>query len=227
MSMGIGWPNASAYSGPPVPIYERYYVSDCVGYVGDFTTVDYTIGTYQLGDRVTYEKNGYNSFGLIDSITTNVSDDIEITSTGINTNVCFDNQLHFNSNIYREDTQITVDFDCYPYTEDFDGTDSDYAIHYIYNIQIYYTYSDGESDNQIFIQGTINDANYYFIQGQNNYLGTAVGEMYVLPDYWEIVYEDTQPYFSHTNSYTANDCNEEYFMRENGYTFSATFPTQC
>lgn len=206
---------------------ERYYLTDCVELVGDRISTDYPTGTFQISDRVTYDVSGYASFGIITSTTTDIGDDVVINSTGINDVNCLDNQLQFYSDIYREDDNFKIDFYCTPLLNDFDGTDSDYALHFYYYYQIYYTWNDGDNDALITITGSIFNDNYYFYQGNNDIFGNDYVNLGVIPDSWSIENGYDTPSFNNTQGYTQNDCDYSYFMRTNGYTFNASFNSGC
>ena len=49
--IGIGWPNASAYSGPPNPEFTRYIVADCVIDGNQYYTTNYGYNDFQINDR--------------------------------------------------------------------------------------------------------------------------------------------------------------------------------
>ena len=47
MANGIGWPNASAYSTPPLPL-ETYLISDCLGNQVDRWSQYLPVGTFTI-----------------------------------------------------------------------------------------------------------------------------------------------------------------------------------
>lgn len=61
--IGIGWPNASASAGPPIP-KESYDIYNCVASENNNTN-PYPVGSFFVGDRVLI--NGGGSYGYIQS----------------------------------------------------------------------------------------------------------------------------------------------------------------
>ena len=221
--ISIGWPNASAYASPI--LMERYLVDDCIGQIGTVNTIEYPQGSFIINDRVTFEYNGYSTFGYVLSLSTEAIEDVSIFPTGVNNGVCFDNSLQLVTQPSPNGSQIQLDFLCYPTIADFDGTDSDYSININFYYYIYYVYADGESEGYVGVSGSVSNDDYYFIQNQYNSYGTVnvnlAGGIFVDYCYFNEVYQ--QPNFGHTNQYTGNNCDDRYFMRENGYTFDTNF----
>lgn len=235
MSMGIGWPNASAYSGPPI-VTEKYLVSDCTGYYSTFTSTAYPVGTFQVNDRV-YYNDGDSSFGLIDSISEGTSE-FTIYPTGINTINCFDNSINFNSynDIDGQNFVFTVELES---ITNFVSTSSQYQMtvpYYNSALVVVYVYDpSGGYFDDIFtsFSGQLVLNNYNFFPGTQEIISvdkTITGPPYgfVLTG-WGDQSIVLSPSFSGVESYNPNgeNCNPHYFLRggstEFGTTFSATW----
>lgn len=68
MSMGIGWPNASAQATPPVPL-ETYLISDCLGNYDPRWSQYLPVGTLSIGQRVpTTSSTVIPTYGIIQEI---------------------------------------------------------------------------------------------------------------------------------------------------------------
>lgn len=219
--LGLGTNNFRIIGSAPTT--ERYYISDCVGYVGDFTTVDYPIGTFQLGDRVTYERYGFASFGLIDSITDRESNQLEIFSTGINTENCLDNSLYFNGYVEKSSSDISLEFYC---IADNNFTSSRLSLSYYFGV--YYTYNDESSTGYYDFIGQYIPTPFNLISNQNTFLTQIIHNVGVTIDFVGIDTAYSQPTFNDASSYSSNgECNYQYFMKNNGVTFNCQFDTEC
>jgi hypothetical protein len=68
--IGIGWPNASAYSTPPLSL-ETYLISDCLGNQVDRWSQYLPVGTLQLDQRVpTTSSTEIATYGIVHEIGT-------------------------------------------------------------------------------------------------------------------------------------------------------------
>ena len=229
MGLSIGWPNASAYSGPPNPEFTRYIISDCIT-ENTYNTLEYGWGTFNINDRVAFNKpGGIPTFGKINSYTTEVGDDIDPSPVGVNSVNCFDNTLIFTSELFINDTILNVKFYCNPFNGNFvyNGSIDSYLI-YNYSLNIYYEgFSDGEPvSDTINITGQSNEiGNYNFIQGENNLIFEINENVGDTIDFAYITGGSCQPYFAGTQQYSDNGgCSYNYFLQnETGYTFIANF----
>lgn len=229
--IGIGWPNASAYSVPPNPEFTRYIISDCV-FGGDYNSTNYAYNDFQINDRVIFTYNGINSFGKIIARTTEITQEISIESVGVNSADCFNNTLNFTSEVFLNDTVINIKFYCNPETEKFvyDRHSDSYLI-YDYNLNIYYQGFDDEgspvSDTFNIVGQSAEIGGYNFIPGQDNFVfeinentGDTLTNAY-------IDYGQEQPSFGATTQYSDNNgCSYNYFLRTgDGYSYNANFRT--
>ena len=66
--IGIGWPNASAYSTPPLPL-ETYLISDCLGNQVDRWSQYLPVGTLLVGQRVpTTSSTVIPTYGIVQEV---------------------------------------------------------------------------------------------------------------------------------------------------------------
>ena len=231
MANGIGWPNASAYSGPPNPEFTRYIVADCVIDGDYYNTLEYEWGTFNINDRVVFNNpGGIPTFGKINSYTTEIGDDINPSPVGVNSAICFDNTLIFTSELFINDTILNVKFYCNPINGNFVYNDSiDSYLIYNYNLNIYYEGFNSDGDpvsDTINITGQSNEiGNYNFIQGENNLIFEINENTGDTITFARIEERLEQPYFGGTQQYSDNGgCSYNYFLQnETGYTFTATF----
>ena len=79
MGIGIGWPNASAYGGGPLPATESYYINNCVLEENQASN-PYPVSDFNIGDRIFLE--GAGQYGYIYDIT-QAQTGIDITPTAI------------------------------------------------------------------------------------------------------------------------------------------------
>lgn len=144
--IGIGWPNASAYSGP-APATERYLVESCVN--GEqIDTELYDIGDFEINDRVTYDVFGNPTFGKVIGITENEDYAITITSTGVNSDQCYDNYVVLNSGNRIGDTSVAFVIEINSTEADF-ISNNEYAmnVNYVNSILVLVYVTDDEGDN--------------------------------------------------------------------------------
>lgn len=225
--LGLGTNNFRIIgSAPPFPEFTRYVIKDCVTDGDYYNTLEYEWGTFNINDRVVFNKpGGIPTFGKIDSYTTEVGDDINPNATGVNSANCFDNVLNFTSVTSVVEGGLTVSFYCNPTNENFvyNGNLDSYLIYY-YNLFIYIEGEDGEGEifsDVIQLLGQSNEiGNYNFIQGEDNFIFEIFsGEGNITFMYIDESQE--QPYFGGTQEYSENNnCSYNYFLQnETGYTF--------
>lgn len=218
---------------PPHPEFTRYIISDCV-FSGDYyNTLEYEWGTFNINDRVVFNKSGgIPTFGKINSYTTEIGDDINPSPVGVNSANCFNNTLNFTSEVFLNDTVINIKFYCNPETQNFvyNGDVDSYLI-YDYNLNIYYQGFNDEGDP---VSETFNIVgqspeigSYNFIQGQDNFMfeinentGDTLTNAYIDSG-------QEQPSFGATQQYSDNiGCSYNYFLRTgDGYSYNANFRT--
>ena len=229
---GIGWPNASAYSGPP-PATEKYLVSDCIGYYSDFTSTAYPVGTFQVNDRV-YYNDGDSSFGLIDSISEGTSL-FPIYPTGINTGNCFDNSINFGAYNDINEHYFVFIVELESADTDFVSIDDQYPMNVPYYnsalVLIYVDNPDGGyyDDISVSFSGELSLDSYNFYQGtqeiivRSQQITNAFYPIEVISFSEQFI--SLSPYFYNIESYNVNgeNCNPHYFLRTNGTEFGTTF----
>jgi hypothetical protein len=219
--------SSSNGGGTPLPITERYYVQDCVGYTGNFISNDYPIGTFIADDRVTF-LNGVDGFGVIQYVITMPSSGIDIVGTGVNNGDCFDNTLNLFANIVAPigNPNITLNYILEPLNSSFVSTDEEYMFGWGYYYEIYYEYinedGDPSSGNILFSSTGVLD----------NY-NIAVDEQFqIYQDFYVLDGNLTSfnasgysnnPSIVNTNSFTQNECSYPYFMRTSGSQSGSTF----
>ena len=229
ISIGNSIGSSSNSGGTPAPEFTRYIVEDCV--TGNtYITLEYEWGTFNINDRVVFNKpGGIPTFGKIDSYTTEVGDDINPSPTGVNSANCFDNTLNFTSVASAVEGGLTVSFYCNPTNGNFvyNGDIDSYLI-YNYNLFIYIEGEDGEGEifsDVIQLSGQSNEiGNYNFIQGEDNFIFQIFqGEGNIT--FINIEERLEQPYFAGTQQYSDNsNCSYNYFLQnETGYSFTANF----
>lgn len=212
---------------PPHPEFTRYIISDCV-FSGDYyNTLEYEWGTFNINDRVVFNKSGgIPTFGKINSYTTEIGDDINPSPVGVNSANCFNNTLNFTSELFINDTTLNIEFYCNPTNENFVyNADIDSYLIYYYNLDIYYEGFDDEGNpvsDIINITGQSPEiGGYNFIQGQDNFvfeinenIGDTITNAYIDEG-------QEQPYFAGTQQYSDNNgCSYNYFLRTgDGYSF--------
>lgn len=235
--IGIGWPNASAQATPPPPppTTERYLVLDCI--TGEqFDTDLYEIGDFEINDRVTFENNGTATFGSVIGIAENEDHSITITSTGVNSDQCYDNFVNISSYNTLNDEDFFFIIEINSEYANFTSVDEEYEMNIAYsNSAIVVNYiepGEGEppyyDETEVYFSGTATIPNYNYEQGvtyeifsifYTNIYGTAVS-------YFD-EYTITQPIFWNANEYTDDPCAYHSFLREgttqNGSTFYASF----
>ena len=233
--LGLGTNNFRIIgSAPPPPPSERYFVIECIG-TDERTSINYPIGTFQVGDRVTFTNQyGADAFGYISYITEDPSDNFEIFATGVNNaNQCFDNTINFIAYAERADENIGFGVKCIPLNDDFYSSNSSYPLNYEYYYDVYW---ESNVEDQPFYSGyltisgtnTIND--YYFNVGGFNdvfFIQESVGHPVTYAELGET--RNAQPNFGNTNRYSDNgECNYTYFLRNNsGLSFICQFDTGC
>jgi len=234
--IGMGWPNASAYSGP-VPTDERYLLTSCTGVTGACVTPDFPIGTYVVNDRLRYEFEGYSQFGLVSDITTAPEDNvIDIYPTGVNTTQCIDNYLNLFPELIAPlgQQQIIFKYSITPLTTSFVSTEEEYEFGWAYYYEVYFEWDDdGETNDQYFTftdGGTI--YNYNINAGDSFQLDIQY-EMADGPILAINIDEgfSFNPNFPAISSFTVNECSYPYFMRtfgtQNGSTFFINYTSDC
>jgi len=225
--LGLGTNNFRIIgSAPPPPEFTRYIITDCVS-ENTYITLEYEWGTFNINDRVGFNKpGGIPTFGKINSYTTEIGDDINPSPFGVNSANCFDNVLNFTSVASAVEGGLTVSFYCNPSNENFvyNGSIDSYLI-YNYNLFIYIEGEDGEGDNFseiIQVDGQSNEiGNYNFIQGEDNFIFQVFQNISGNITFMYIDEGQEQPYFGGTQQYTDNNgCSYNYFLQnETGYTF--------
>ena len=228
--LGLGTNNFRIIgSSPPFPEFTRYVIFDCIR-ENTYTTLEYEWGTFNINDRVVFNKTGgIGTFGKIVDYITEVGDDINPNATGVNSANCFDNVLNFTSVASAVEGGLTVSFYCNPTNENFGyNGDIDSYLIYNYNLFIYIEGNDGEGEifsDVIQLSGQSNEiGNYNFIQGEDNFIFERFeGEGNIT--FINIEERLEQPYFAGTQQYSENNnCSYNYFLQnETGYTFLANF----
>lgn len=197
---------------------ETYAVSDCV-FGGAIRSTEYPQGTFQLNDRVYYGLNGFDRFGYILPSDTETSGEAEINATGVNSDVCFDNEIVFNSynDYYNNNFILSIEIE--PQNADFISENSEYPFQYYYYNSAIVVYVD-QDDNQDELEVIFSDSNtinnYNYNQGANE----IVSESYSFnPNSIVNYYDDFLEfsiYIENAINCTANDCDFWYFLRNSG-----------
>ena len=212
--IGIGWPNASAYSGP-LPTTERYYVSDCIGNYGSFYSTEYPKGTFAVNDMVTFTTGQGDAFGVILYTTEQAGDDIAITATGVSQGGnCFLSNIYFQPQVDPDGMYITLrlkGINNGPQELESLGLN---ALNYQYEFEIYY---ESDVDNgYLNIAGNIPISNYVFEKPNWDF-----GVFNIHDDaqknftYVEVQSIMTSITFGNTIAYSNDSgCSYPYFLRE-------------
>lgn len=209
-------------------VKEKYQINDCPGFVGNKVSAGYTVGTFTIGDRVTYTVGGIDSYGNIIGITTATSDNISIASTGTNNAPCTQDDVSFTIFFTKEGDNLKLSLNAAANSNSLVSTSGQYALSFYYYIDIDWIDSNDNSGS-FTVSGTFNIPNYNIIPSIGwNLLGNVTHPFPVSGvTSFNITYEETQPSFANTIPYTGNDCNNQYFVRNSGYSFFTYFPTNC
>jgi len=225
---------SSSNSGSAGPTTERYFLTSCTGQTGPCTTPDFPIGTYNVGDRLRYEYQGWWQFGIVDNITTLPSDSpIDIEFFGVNTTECIDNTLSLIPGVGFSGVTINFTYDLENNDEQFTSIDSEYAFQWGYYYRVYSEYIDQDgypASEYVFFTDTGTLSDYDIGAGggiqinQQNYISDASLIFFVeIDEGWS-----NNPIISNTYGYTQNDCSFPYFMRvSDGSTFYINFQSDC
>ena len=228
--IGIGWPNASAYSGPP-PTTERYLVLDCIS-GNNYDTELYNIGDFQINNRVLFNNTEFNTFGKVIGITENEEYAIGITSTGVNSSQCYDNYVALSSYNGMDDTSVDFVIELNASEADFISS-NEYAmtVNYVNSILVLVYVTDEEGDNyydeiDIGFSGSPT-FNTYFYEIGGDY--EIIFGSYSFPSnetpieyYGQEIYISVS--FQNIDGYSdADGCPNYYFFRNSGSQAGSTF----
>ena len=204
---------------------EKYQISDCPGYVGDKITARYPVGTFVSGDRVTYNVGGIESYGVISGVSTALSDNVAVAFTGINNPDCTEDTLSFQILYEDRGNGIRLTLQASINNSDLISIGGEFGLNMYYNVKIDYTTA--TSSDSFGVNGNFVVNDYSIGSGYQtiSQVDLAYPESGVTS--FTVTSEDTQPSFNNTYNYTANGCNNQYFMRTNGYAFYSIFPTTC
>lgn len=202
---------------------EKYQIADCPGYVGDKVSSKYPVGSFTPGDSVSYAVGGVQSYGYINSVSTALSDNVDIAAfIAVN---CIEDTVSFRILYEDRGNGIRLSLQARINNSDLVSIGGEYGLNMFYDIDIDYTTATSS--------GTFNYTGNFVV---NDY---SIGNGYETIAQVDLVYpeanvtsftvtkEETQPSFNNTYPFTANGCNNEYFVRANGYSFNSVFPTTC
>jgi hypothetical protein len=202
---------------------EKYQIADCPGYVGDKVSSKYPVGSFTPGDSVWYTVGGIQSYGYINGVSTALSDNVDIAAFfAVN---CIEDTVTFKTGYEDRGTGIRVSLKASINNSDLVSIGGDYGLNMYYNIKIDYTTSTSSGSFDAIGNFVVND---YSIGSANETIAQfdlAYPEANVIS--FTVTQEETQPSFNNTYPFTANGCNNEYFVRANGYSFNSVFPTTC
>lgn len=226
--LGLGTNNFRIIGSASPPIMERYKVTDCIGVIGQETvnTIEYPQGTFQLNDRVSYYFNGFNTFGYVLEIDVAATDEAEIYGVGVNSSNCLDNNIDLYAYNSFNGNSFFFTIPLIPYDDDFISQNNEYIIYlFYYNFALVTIDIDGEQDDrEVTFSGNLTLNNYNFAQnGEYEIVGRSQAfsgaEVIGLSEQYII----TEISFNSTNSYTDNDCNNKYFLRDGSSQSGSTF----
>jgi len=198
------------------PPSEYYYVNDCIGNYGSFTSIEYPTGTFAVNDMVTFTTGQGDSFGFIIYTTQVAGDDIAITATGTNQGgYCSLSDIYFQPQVIPDGSYIKLRLEGLNNgPEELESLGLN-ALNYNYDFDIYYENSEGGSGN-INVSGNIPISEYVFEKPNWDF---GVFNIYTDPEqnftYVEVQNMITSITFNNTIAYS-NDggCSYPYFLRE-------------
>tara|TARA_R110000868_G_scaffold16109_3_gene73007 strand:+ start:2948 stop:3634 length:687 start_codon:yes stop_codon:yes gene_type:complete len=224
VSNSIGSSSNSGTPLPPPPS-EYYDFYNCVEEEGS-SSQNYPIGTFVVGDMVTFEISGQPGYGRVQEILEGDGGAIAITATGANQEgYCNLSDIAFNPTLFVDGDNIILSLDGTNNGPNNLVDDGPNKLNYYYSFNIDY---DNGSLGTATIDGYLDIANYNMAVGGFN-LGDFI--VYNIPNLVsiDVTYTATYTEFGSTISYTNGDgCINKYFLRTNdGTTFYCTTPNDC
>jgi hypothetical protein len=200
----------------PQPSNEYYYVNDCIGNYGSFTSTEYPTGTFAVNDMVTFTTGQGDAFGFIAYTTQVAGDDIAITATGANQGgYCSLSNIYFKPQVDPDGTYITLRLKGLNNGPNELVSSELNALNYNYDFEIYYESNVGSG--YLNIAGNIPISENYVFEKPNWDFG--VFNIYTDPEqnfnYIEVQNMITSITFENTIAYSDDGgCSYPYFLRE-------------
>lgn len=229
VSNSIGSSSNSGTPSPP-PTSEYYDFYNCIE--GEYSfSQNYPIGTFVVGDMVTFEISGQAGYGWVQESLYGVGSADAITATGANQGgYCNLSEITFNPIVINDPNQLVLNLSGTnngpnDLVNNIGGSNK-LTYSYYFSIQC----NNGTYTQILHLQDTITIEIYNMTVGAFE-LGEFVIHSYGGPTFVsiDVTYTATSTEFVDTISYTNGDgCIDKYFLKINdGTTFYCTTPNDC